>query len=219
MICALLLFLGRCESAEEALKEFSDRRTDRSLANKCQGVETPSQARYVQYFAQWLDQNVAISQRPPQSIPLRLVNRQLHLQHLRLVALIGVGQGNGSDLTCRLEVDRREQFSMDFGAPVNCEALYHGEQDAMLVQPINCPSLEGDVRLLFYSNSRKVPKGYEKCAFYFWFNTNFLPSERKPSLRLTREQLDNPHKSATWNVYRERFAVELSFKEVDPNTV
>ena len=30
------------------------------------------------------------------------------------------------------------------------------------------PKLCDDVRIKFSSRSHKVPKGYERCAFYFW---------------------------------------------------
>lgn len=217
MICALLLYLGRHLAAEQALLAFSDRRTDSSLASKFQGVETPSQARYVGYFAEWLQQTVATNRPPTAPTMVAIGPRVLHLSQLRLTALIGVGQGDGSDLTCRIEVDRREQFSMDFGASMNCSVEYKGEQDALYVHPINCPPLVGDVRVRFYSRSRKVPVGYDACAFYFWFNTAFIPTDQN-RLRLTRTELDNPHKSNTWKVFRERFAVDLEF-ETSPLSV
>jgi PTEN phosphatase family protein len=209
MICALLLYLGRHSAAEQALLAFSDRRTDVSLASKFQGVETPSQARYVGYFADWLQQSIGCV-RPPPSTLTPITARLLQLQRMRLVALIGVGIGDGSDLTCRIEVDRREQFMMDFGASLNCLVDYKGEQDALDIQPINCPALVGDVRIRFYCKSRKVPVGYDACAFYFWFNTAFVPGDHT-KLHLTRTELDNPHKSKTWKVFRERFAVDLDF--------
>lgn len=227
MICALLLYLRIVSSAEHALQLFGDRRTDRSMASKCQGVETPSQARYVRYFARVL--GLSENEEIPQALatlPVMTENsllnppnitlpnpRRLSLQQLQIVALIGVGIGDGSDLRCKIDVDRgEEQFQMDFGTCLNCDPRYNGEQDALSVTPLNCPPLVGDVRIRFYCKSRKVPKGYEACSFYFWFNTAFLEKEDQITLKLNRTQLDNPHKSSTWNVFRQRFAVVLSLK-------
>ena len=55
----------------------------------------------------------------------------------------------------------------------------------------------------------------------FRFHTAFLdqiPSatgKKKYKLKLNREEIDNPHKSKTWNTYREDFAIEMLFTEVD----
>ncbi len=85
-----------------------------------------------------------------------------------------------------------------------------------------------------------VPKGYDNCAFYLWFNTSFIENKRYdrfwPSctvssahvcvdffcnercyfdrLYLSREELDNPHKQKTWGTFREGFAVELLFSDI-----
>ena len=55
----------------------------------------------------------------------------------------------------------------------------------------------------------------------FRFHTAFIdqiPSttgKKKYKLRLTREEIDNPHKPKTWNTYQEDFAIELYFTETD----
>ena len=56
---------------------------------------------------------------------------------------------------------------------------------------------------------------------YFRFHTAFL--EQVPSttghktykMKLTREEIDNPHKPKTWNTYHEDFAIELIFKDIN----
>ena len=58
-----------------------------------------------------------------------------------------------------------------------------------------------------------MPKGYERCAFYFWFNTFFLEPTANGGnpgelfLCLRREEIDNPHKEKTWGVFTEDFTV------------
>uniref|UniRef100_A0A8D0FE30 Phosphatidylinositol-3,4,5-trisphosphate 3-phosphatase n=1 Tax=Strix occidentalis caurina TaxID=311401 RepID=A0A8D0FE30_STROC len=71
------------------------------------------------------------------------------------------------------------------------------------------PVISGDVKVRFESLS-DLPKGYDNCPFFFWFNTSFIENNR---LYLPRNELDNPHKSKTWKVYSETFAVEVNFIE------
>ena len=85
----------------------------------------------------------------------------------------------------------------------------------LTINPINCPPLVGDILVRFFCRSRSVPKPHQHCAFYFSFNTDFLNDSQTSVYRFDRSQLDNPHEPALHGVYRERFAVELIFKERD----
>jgi hypothetical protein len=40
--------------------------------------------------------------------------------------------------------------------------------DLLVVRLINCPRLDGDIRVLFQSDNPDVPRGYENVPFYFW---------------------------------------------------
>ena len=44
----------------------------------------------------------------------------------------------------------------------------------------------------------------------FRFNTSFIPGDNL-RLLLKREELDNPHKPKVWNVFREKFQIEVVF--------
>ncbi|WAQ99158.1 TPTE2-like protein [Mya arenaria] len=50
MICTWLVECGNFEEAQDSLDYFGDRRTDLDHGSTFQGVETPSQSRYVGYF-------------------------------------------------------------------------------------------------------------------------------------------------------------------------
>jgi PTEN homologous phosphatase len=50
MICVWLLESRECSNAQEALHKFGDRRTNWDKGNTFQGVETPSQSRFVGYY-------------------------------------------------------------------------------------------------------------------------------------------------------------------------
>jgi len=95
---------------------------------------------------------------------------------------------------------------------LNCKPEYDAGIDLLTIQIVNCPVIRGDTRVLFQSSSQQVPKNYEKCPFYFWFHTAFVKDN---SLILTREELDNPHKPKTWEVFRESLKVELRFDSVE----
>ncbi|XP_054155625.1 phosphatidylinositol 3,4,5-trisphosphate 3-phosphatase TPTE2-like [Oppia nitens] len=203
MICSYLVYTGKYQTSQQALDYFADRRTDRSKGEKFQGVETPSQSRYVDYFTKVMTQ---LSGEIPEP------RRQLRLKTIKISALLGVGNGNGSDLQCQIHVNRLPMFNMDFGAQSNCQTDYDSLADVLTVEPINCPQLAGDVRLKFTSRSKSVPRAYEDCAFYFWFNTAFVGPDQRV-LRLDRTLLDNPHKPSSWRLFRDHFAIELNFDD------
>ncbi len=99
-------------------------------------------------------------------------------------------------------------FSANIGYRRNCQAQYDPNADVLTINLLNCPKLDGDIRVMFHSHNKTIPKGYEKSPFYFWFNTAFV----QDSLILKREDLDNPHKAKTWQVFRENFTVQVFFQ-------
>ena len=49
-----------------------------------------------------------------------------------------------------------------------CDSQYSVEEDILCLEMDHCPPVAEDVRVQFHCSSKKVPKGYEACAFYFW---------------------------------------------------
>uniref|UniRef100_A0A8D0H9A6 Phosphatidylinositol-3,4,5-trisphosphate 3-phosphatase n=1 Tax=Sphenodon punctatus TaxID=8508 RepID=A0A8D0H9A6_SPHPU len=84
--------------------------------------------------------------------------------------------------------------------------FFDAENDFAIIGLEDCPVISGDVKVRF--ESQDIPKGYDNCPFFFWFNTSFIENDR---LYLPRNELDNPHKQKMWKIYRETFAVELNF--------
>jgi PTEN phosphatase family protein len=201
MICAWLIFNGQFSDSKDVLDHFGKQRTDKTIGNKYQGVETPSQARYVEYFNKVINEMNGV-------IPAK---QTLNLKSIKITQLIGIGAGTGLDLTCSIYIDRDMTFGADFGQQTNCMAEYLPEADVLKVNLINCPQLVGNVRIKFNCKTRSVPNAYEKCAFYFWFNTSFVDLNSSGTLKIVRDDLDNPHKAKTWKLYRDKFAVELTF--------
>lgn len=198
MICVWLIESGVFTSASLSLDYFGHRRTDTNVSKKFQGVETPSQSRYVGYY-EIVKNNGRIL---PESVPVRLTE-------IIITGMMYIGNGTGSDFWVEIDQGRGNTvLTAVFGTQKNCTMEYNSVKDTLRIKVLNCPVLKGDTRVLFQTNSTNVPKYYEKCPFYFWFHTGFLENGE---LLLKREDLDNPHKNKTWDIYRENFSVKLLF--------
>mmetsp|Transcript_19367 Transcript_19367/g.23975 ORF Transcript_19367/g.23975 Transcript_19367/m.23975 type:complete len:584 (+) Transcript_19367:44-1795(+) len=201
MICVWLIESGVFTSAANSLDYFGNRRTDTEVGTKFQGVETPSQSRYVGYY-EWIKNNGR--KLPPPT--------KLKIKDIVITGMWSVGNGTGSDFRVDIDLGRGNTvYAVDFGSQENCVANYDSEQDVLHVTLSDCPSLIGDVRLLFQTDTRSVPKDYEDCPFYFWFHTGFILGNE---LLLKRNELDNPHKRKTWDCFLGDFSVKLIFEPV-----
>ncbi|KAL6473002.1 hypothetical protein MHYP_G00191900 [Metynnis hypsauchen] len=199
MVCTWLIDSDQFESAQDSLDYFGERRTDKSMSSKFQGVETPSQSRYVGYY-EIMKNNYDRQLPPPKS---------LKIKSLRIHSIAGVGKGNGSDLKVRIIVKKEQVFQCVCAKQENCALFPDVGSNAVVISLQEGPVVSGDVKVMFES-SAGLPKGYEDCPFYFWFNTSFIENNK---LYLSREELDNPHKSKTWDIYKEDFGVTVSFTD------
>uniref|UniRef100_A0A1A8PPK2 Transmembrane phosphatase with tensin homology n=2 Tax=Nothobranchius rachovii TaxID=451742 RepID=A0A1A8PPK2_9TELE len=197
MICTWLIDSDQFESAQDSLEYFGERRTDKSQSSKFQGVETPSQSRYVGYYE--IMKTQYNRQLPPP--------KSLRIKSIRIHSIAGVGKGDGSDLTVKIIVKRELVFRCVCAKQDNCSVFPDVGNNAAVISLHSGPVVEGDVKVMFESSSG-LPKGYEDVPFYFWFNTSFIADNK---LFLPREELDNPHKSKTWNLYKEDFGVTVFF--------
>ncbi|XP_005037985.1 PREDICTED: phosphatidylinositol 3,4,5-trisphosphate 3-phosphatase TPTE2 [Ficedula albicollis] len=200
MVCTWLIDSDQFESAKESLDYFGERRTDRSTSTKFQGVETPSQSRYVGYYE--ILKNKYNLKLPPE--------RQLKIKNLKIHTMHGVGKGNGTDMKVQIITRKQVVLQCVCANQKNCKLFFDSESDSVVIGLEDCPVVSGDVKIRFECNSA-LPKGYDDCPFFFWFNTSFIENNR---LYLPRNELDNPHKSKTWKIYSETFAVEVNF--IDP---
>ncbi|XP_053400347.1 phosphatidylinositol 3,4,5-trisphosphate 3-phosphatase TPTE2-like [Mercenaria mercenaria] len=201
LICVWLIECGIFEDAKESLDYFGDRRTDLTVGNKFQGVETPSQSRFVGYFEKVKkDYNGEL---PPR--------KELKITSFKLESIAGVGNGDGSDLSLELRVDGLLIYEANVARGINCEREHDRDNDCVTITLKNAVTLADDVKVRFFS-TKKFPKVYDHCAFYFWFHTSFIENNK---LRLPRDEIDNPHKKAAQKVFREKFAVEVNFEPAD----
>ncbi|PVD34487.1 hypothetical protein C0Q70_05762 [Pomacea canaliculata] len=201
MICVWLIDSGIFEEAQESLQYFGDRRTDLTKGKTFQGVETPSQSRYVGYYEKL--KNEYNRQLPPRKV--------LKIQSLRIESIGNVGHGDGSDFRMELRQDGLLIYECNLGTQVNCKVIKYTDTDSIAMELENCPNIEGDIKIMFHTTNKRIPKDYDNCPFYFWFHTSFINDNR---LYLSRDELDNPHKKKRHHLYKDNFAVELKFEEV-----
>lgn len=197
MICTWLVDCDMFTEAQESLVYFGDRRTDLDKGKTFQGVETPSQSRYVGYYEKIV--KTLDGEAPPVV--------KLKLKSIRLTGIHTVGNGDGSDLVLDIYLQRTSVFSCKLGKRDKCEVEFSEEKDVVEVSPSEEVVLQDDVKVKF--NSNKIPKGYDGCAFYFWFHTYFVENNR---LLIPRDELDNPHKKKTHKIFTEDFSVEMIFE-------
>ncbi|XP_053187476.1 putative tyrosine-protein phosphatase TPTE isoform X1 [Scomber japonicus] len=199
MVCTWLIDSDQFESAQDSLEYFGERRTDKSRSSKFQGVETPSQSRYVGYY-ETMKTKFNRQLPPPKS---------LRVKSIRIHSIAGVGKGDGSDLKVKIIVRKELVFQCVCSKQENCTVFPDVGSNAAVISLQNGPVVDGDVKVMFES-SAGLPKGYEDVPFYFWFNTSFIVDNK---LFLPREELDNPHKPKMWDLYKEDFGVTMFFSE------
>ncbi|XP_062514864.1 phosphatidylinositol 3,4,5-trisphosphate 3-phosphatase TPTE2-like isoform X2 [Corticium candelabrum] len=203
MISAWLVCAGLFDEAKDSLKYFGSRRTDLSEGSKFQGVETPSQSRYVGYYELILQRGGLLPERVPKRI-----------KSIQIDGTKGIGKGNGYDLTLHLLCDKLLVFELPLCPGSNTQSQYSIENNRLSVELIGtiCPRFAGDVAIKVHCSSKvKLKKLYGDCLFFFHFHTGFIEDNR---LHLKRCHLDNPHKSKTHHVFRENFAVTVLFTDV-----
>jgi len=198
-ISSWLIESGKFSLSQDALEYFGKRRTDFEVGEAFQGVETASQIRYVGYFERVKAE--FDGKLPP--------SKTLAIKEVKINSIAGVGRGNGSDLTMDIIIKGKVVLSCKFGEEYNCEVSHLRLDNCITCRVTQFPELQDDVKIRFTSSEKTFPKGYDNCAFYFWFHTGFVDNN---TLTLRREELDNPHKKKTWHIFKDDFSVQLFFK-------
>ncbi|KAK3706234.1 hypothetical protein QZH41_010931, partial [Actinostola sp. cb2023] len=201
-ICSWLIANGQFEQARQSLEFFGFRRTDYNMGRTYQGVQTPSQSRYVGYVENIFTK---LNRRMPTPVPLKM-------RTIKIDGISGVGNGTGKDLMFEVIINGSVVFHLGCtdGRPGQIQHFADLDKLVIAIGDVDCPTLTGDIKIKFHCSSQNVPIAYDKCAFFFWFHTSFIENNR---LYLRRDELDNPHKPKTWKVYKENFGVDLTFKD------
>ncbi|XP_048776038.1 phosphatidylinositol 3,4,5-trisphosphate 3-phosphatase TPTE2-like [Ostrea edulis] len=201
MICTWLVHCGVFDEAQESLDYFGDRRTDLTVGKTFQGVETPSQSRYVGYFER-VKKDLNGCQ-PPET--------KKRITSVKIEGLEGVGNGDGSDLSMEIRVDGLLIYECRFGDNMNCQVTKYMDTHSVVANLQSSPVIIDDVKIRFLSTAKNIPQIYDHCAFFFWFHTYFIEDNK---LYLSRDEIDNPHKKKAKAVFKDNFAVELQFEDV-----
>ncbi|KAK2507886.1 hypothetical protein MC885_016514 [Smutsia gigantea] len=162
----------------DSLYYFGERRTDKSLSAKFQGIETPSQSRYVGYFADV--KNIYNLTLPPIKV--------LTIKELIIYSIHGVGKGNGNDLKVQISMQQTTVFSCS--ASENCMITHDVEANRVIFNLVGCPPLYNDVKMQFFCPG--LPKYYDNCPFFFWFHTSFIQNNRYGEHIIQEKQLNLP---------------------------
>ena len=113
MICVWLIESGVFSSAANSLDYFGNRRTDTNVSKKFQGVETPSQSRYVGYY-EWVKNN---DRQLPAAVPLKLTE-------IKITGMMFMGRGDGSDFWVVIDQGRANTvFTAHFGQQVDTRPM------------------------------------------------------------------------------------------------
>lgn len=215
--CALLLYTEEAEDAEDALNYFTLMRTDtdQSGTAKTQGVETPSQVRYVEYIDQHLrtlNTYAPNSLDPPE--PVRLLLSKLEV--------VNAWQGPIPDDLVVAVHDQAQQFVVHWSrgeggiwrlpGVIVCgdtRISVFGRGD----DPVGTDVLEvrrGEAEASQANRDRRMLAGEEPgCLFYFIFHTSFVEGK---DLQLPMQMVDKAAKKKHGRVlYDLSGFIKLSF--------
>lgn len=199
-VAAWLLFSGQFKSADKALNYFGIRRTDEAKGSKYQGVETPSQSRYVRYLEKVIYQ---MNGRLP-------APKNLRVKSVKVTGLKTVGNGDGSDLSMEIVQNGQVTYKVVFKEPGNVLLTTKGDSLKISMDEKEQVMVVGDVKLRFHSTNGNIPKDYDFCAFFFWFHTSFVENKK---ISLHRNDIGNCHKRKYWKTYTDKFSVTVKFMD------
>ncbi|CAG5106662.1 Oidioi.mRNA.OKI2018_I69.chr1.g2943.t1.cds [Oikopleura dioica] len=199
-IASWLLITDFCPSADVALRHFGERRTDESKGTAFQGVETPSQSRYVNYY-----ESILRSGWPKR--------KRISIDAFTIQNISPIGRGNGRCIYFTIVNFKKVVLEAAVLGEQGCTVALDRQNDRCTIHLKTPLVVKDDVKFMFYSSEKSVPRNYEDCAFYFWIHTAFMPASGH--LTLERHELDNPHKSKTWKHFTDGFSCTIHAKILD----
>lgn len=221
VISALLLRLGLCRTASEALLMFAERRT-----HNCKGVTIPSQRRYVKYYEQLLQTAVSIpgdSALSSMSVP----RTEFELVGVRLTSVPVVDSTFGHT-RCK------PYFKVLVNEPPPGDDVHQPwaarqtfcYREALSTSGDDLKSFESSQRLVDLDLSRYHVKlsgeilikffaahtvGKSERMFQVWFNTAFVRCGNRV-VQFNRNRIDGVHKDKNFKNYSSDFALLLFLK-------
>lgn len=214
MICALLMYMGRCEGPEEALRLFARKRT----TDGC-GVTIPSQRRYIFYFYKLLRSGKTV----PSPVLLQL--HQIRLSGLpkhvlpRLMVCLWLRENNSSQGILLAEV-RSVAATKHNATFVRCISpsgrsfvghLPNGERYHLLINsqelyiifendagPGNRWTIRGDLKIQVFEETLSK----RSSLFFTWLHTTYI---EHPHTIIRRHEMDKVNRCVSSQVQMEIF--------------
>jgi len=224
MICAWLLYRYRESSPTDVIKYFANMRTNQALGSKTQGIETPSQVRYVNYFFGYLHYHKGNADIFKSPFGLQIHNLEvgplynthygpLSVEVFELPEDIERVKNNENSLLSPIVV--REQWrTVELGQGVpDVKTGDDGPHVSIKIPDAKKAILfRGNIRMdIYYKISSERRK-----LMSFWLNT-FLVKLRKKGkvLKLKKSELDKVHKDVEDKLLPPDFKVRLVFSQTN----
>jgi len=187
MISCYLMYSKICGGAEQALKYFSDARTENG-----KGVTIPSQIRYVYYYDELL--KIAMASAKPTQVTIP--TQYLDLKQVFLFTTPNFDVGGGCDPF--ITVHQGENHVL------TTKPLPHSVNQARINILCSC-TVVGDVKITLLDRDQLKS---DDCMGYFWFHTGMIHDNSK--LRFALCDLDGVKKKSS--LFEEGFKVEIDFE-------
>uniref|UniRef100_A0A7S2ICW0 Phosphatidylinositol-3,4,5-trisphosphate 3-phosphatase n=1 Tax=Haptolina brevifila TaxID=156173 RepID=A0A7S2ICW0_9EUKA len=207
MVCCLLLWRGYFKSMADALDFYAKMRTD-----DMDGVTIPSQRRFCLYFEHWLTRPGCARSFSPEGPPMLRIKyialepapKALSARDCFFSILQSGGRcWRGEELTDSRSLGSKIKSSTVGLATPGRKPSLEWDWGPIGNGPLDLARgavVRGDVRIDLHSKDKRVLR--------FWFHTAFV---EKGLLRLTKIELDGPHKDRKCKHYEEEFAVSVYF--------
>ncbi|KAB7504423.1 Phosphatidylinositol 3,4,5-trisphosphate 3-phosphatase TPTE2 [Armadillidium nasatum] len=145
MICVVLIDTGLFKNAAQCLGYFGDRRTDKNAGDKFQGVETPSQSRYVGYYEQIVNIGRIL---PPETTS--------HISAFTITGISNIGHKDGSDFSISVKSRfHTVPYEASLHSKFNCK-VKKVNIDEIYVELLNKPLVKGDTKVMFLSHNVSI---------------------------------------------------------------
>ncbi|GAB5355745.1 hypothetical protein AAMO2058_000231800 [Amorphochlora amoebiformis] len=190
MIACCLMATNPWFNASRALRLFAVKRT-----KDCHGVTIPSQIRYVHYYEEYLKGGI------PSRCPLRLISVRIIGIPKAVKSIAGsMGESSEVDMWFVLKSNfSREKKSkglkfkhLNSRGKISCEVLRAHDYLLFTNGFDGIATVDGDVRIEFFLNSKRSVRPKPTKLFRFWLNTRFLkplPDSELPPTMLSHSSV------------------------------
>eukprot|EP00761_Pharyngomonas_kirbyi_P008224 gb/GECH01008235.1/.p1 GENE.gb/GECH01008235.1/~~gb/GECH01008235.1/.p1 ORF type:complete len:470 (+),score=68.08 gb/GECH01008235.1/:1-1410(+) len=189
MICCFLIYLRTKPNARTALPYYASMRT-----RDGNGVTIPSQKRYVQYFSTMI--NAGLSSPLPE-----------HNVTLRSIRINNVPVGG---LSFSFKIRESHNFEI-YNYKTNNKIRRFREGQVLQVDTpdMYMLPLKGDLKFIFKNHVGLTSKEF----LHFWINACFIVGDH---VKLSKHELDGPHRDIKHKRFPQDFTVELFFESSEP---